>query len=65
VKIMQKSRLTLTEAGLFVWLFFMRPGQNACAFDFRDAASISAAYTTHLLLNKVEHPVVAEEVGEK
>jgi len=41
----------------------MPPGQNACAFDIKDAASIGAAYTTHLFLHEVGHQVVAEEVG--
>jgi len=60
---MHKICAILVATGLFIWPFFMPPGQNACAFDIKDATSIGAAYTTHLFLHEVGHQVVAEEVG--
>ena len=42
---------------------FMLPCPGALAFDFEDAASIGAAYTTHLFFHEMGHQVVAEEVG--
>jgi len=49
--------------GLLVCLFLMGNAQTACAFGFRDVASIGAAYMTHLSLHELGHQVVAEEVG--
>ena len=61
---MHKICAILVSTGLFIWPFFMPPGQNACAFDIKDAASIGAAYTTHLFFHEMGRQVVAEEVGE-
>jgi hypothetical protein len=61
--IMRKSRGIVIALGLLVCLFLVNKGQPAGAFGFRDVASISAAYMTHLSLHELGHHVVAEEVG--
>lgn len=53
----------LMTVGLCVWLSSVPFSQNAGAFDFKDVASIGAAYTTHLFLHETGHQVVAHKVG--
>jgi hypothetical protein len=60
---MRKNRCIIIVAGLLAWLFLMNTGQTVYAFGFRDAASIGAAYMTHLSLHELGHHVVAQEVG--
>ena len=56
-------RSTMMGTGLILCVLFLFSAPDAIAFDFKDAASIGAAYTTHLFLHEVGHQVVAEEVG--
>jgi hypothetical protein len=44
-------------------MVFMLHPPCALAFKFKDVASISAAYMTHLSLHELGHQVVAEDVG--
>jgi hypothetical protein len=60
---MRKSRYITIVVGLLLCLFLMNKGQTACAFGFKDVASIGAAYMTHLSLHELGHQVVAEDVG--
>jgi hypothetical protein len=60
---MRKSRCITIAVGLLICLFSMDNGQWACAFGFKDVASIGAAYMTHLSLHELGHQLVAEEVG--
>ena len=61
--ITRKIKCSSIMMGLLVCLFLMGNAQTACAFGFRDVASIGAAYMTHLSLHELGHQVVAEEVG--
>ena len=63
MKTTPEIRLITAGTGLFIWLIFMAPAPYARAFDFKDVASIGAAYTTHLFLHEMGHQVIADEVG--
>ena len=63
-----RSRFSCFAPLYFISMFllfssFMLPCPGALAFDFEDAASIGAAYTTHLFFHEMGHQVVAEDVG--
>ena len=63
MKTTREPRLITAGTGFIIWLIFMAPAQYARAFDFKDVASIGAAYTTHLFLHEMGHQVIADEVG--
>jgi len=56
-------RPTIVGTAFALSVLFMLSPQPVVALDFKDAASIGAAYMTHLFLHEVGHQVVAEEVG--
>lgn len=63
MKTTREIRLITAGTGFIIWLIITAPAQYARAFDFKDVASIGAAYTTHLFLHEMGHQVIADEVG--
>jgi hypothetical protein len=56
-------RSAILGAGFALSVLFLPTPPGALAFNFRDVASIGAAYMTHLSLHELGHQVVAEDVG--
>ena len=56
-------RPTMMGTGLALCVLLLFSPIDVLAFDFKDAASIGAAYTTHLFFHEMGHQVVAEDVG--
>ena len=59
----RRDSICFVLISLLFWLFFIQKHEPAMAFDFKDAASISAAYTTHIFLHEIGHQVVADDAG--
>jgi hypothetical protein len=56
-------RPTMMGTGLALCVLLLFSPIDVLAFDFKHAASIGAAYTTHLFFHEMGHQVVAEDVG--
>jgi len=53
----------IIRTGFALSVLFMISPLGVLAFDAEDAATIGAAYMTHLFLHEVGHQVIAEDVG--
>ena len=69
VNITNKVRPILVAVGIMSLILFLPKGENASAFDIKDAmtdvASIGSAYMTHIFFHELGHQMVADEVGVK